>query len=103
MAYANRKNEEDWTKLKFLFYKDEFPGYKSPYECPDCVEKYEINSHKENEHSFVLKNLGKIPIKFNQISIQNTGCEGFGFKVLNCHPFSLEVGEEIILWMTYKP
>lgn len=41
------------------------------------------------KRSFTARNLGDIPIQVNSFHINGYPCEGFGFKVMDCDPFTL--------------
>lgn len=41
------------------------------------------------KRTFTAKNFGEVPITVYGLRVENNPCEGFGFKILNCHPFEL--------------
>uniref|UniRef100_A0A336KV56 CSON015221 protein n=1 Tax=Culicoides sonorensis TaxID=179676 RepID=A0A336KV56_CULSO len=41
------------------------------------------------KRTFTAKNYGEVPITVYGLRVENNPCEGFGFKILNCHPFEL--------------
>lgn len=38
---------------------------------------------------YKLRNFGNLAVKFEGLSIEQSGCRGFGFEIRNCHAFSL--------------
>lgn len=40
--------------------------------------------------SFKVENAGELPLTVMSMNINGYKCQGFGFEVLQCHPFSLE-------------
>lgn len=57
----------------------------------ECV-KDKFKYHNPNiaiKRSFTARNTGEIPILITNFYINDAVCEGYGFKVLNCAPFSL--------------
>ena len=40
--------------------------------------------------SFRVENAGELPLTVMSMNINGYGCQGFGFEVLQCQPFSLD-------------
>ena len=39
--------------------------------------------------SFTATNVGQLPVEVASMNINNYECEGYGFRILNCEPFTL--------------
>lgn len=53
--------------------------------------------------TITLSNIGSLPLKINNISIENTGCEGYGIKILQCDLFTLRPGENVDIDLLISP
>lgn len=58
----------------------------------DCERSGEATRKMPNltvKRSFMARNIGELPIEFHGFQINGNDCAGYGFKVLNCSPFTL--------------
>ncbi|KAL1506829.1 hypothetical protein ABEB36_006119 [Hypothenemus hampei] len=55
------------------------------------------------KESFMAKNLGEIPVHVTSFSINGYPCEGYGFKVINCEPFSLSANSSRKIDLAFTP
>ncbi|XP_066258230.1 transmembrane protein 131 [Euwallacea similis] len=55
------------------------------------------------KESFLAKNLGEIPVQVTSFSISGHQCEGFGFQVLNCDPFTLPPNSSRRIDLAFTP
>lgn len=70
-------------------------------ECPPGTKKLRLD--RPFRRRFTLKNDGNLPLQVTGISIQNSGCEGYGFRVEDCNEFTLEPNQEHELEITFIP
>ena len=87
--------------MNFKFHEEEIPFGENIEKCVHCFNR-KFFSNKITRF-FVLKNIGNLPMRINKISIQNSGCSGFGFHILNCQGFLVSPKEEYILKISFIP
>lgn len=56
-----------------------------------------------SKRSFTAKNHGEVPISIHAINIEESPCEGYGFKVLNCAPLQLQPNESRKIEIAFSP
>ena len=52
---------------------------------------------------FKAKNTGLTPIYISGFEIEGQPCEGYGFKVLNCEPFTIEPSQSVDVDIAFTP
>jgi hypothetical protein len=72
-----------FTQFSFLFNSSEFPNKLTRY--------------------FTIQNLGNLPLHFEKISIEQLGCSGYGFEIVNCDAFSLFPNQNYLLEISFSP
>ena len=61
-------------------------------------------THSNNiTRTITLSNVGNLSLKINNISIENTGCEGYGIKILQCDLFTLGPDENVDIDLVISP
>lgn len=53
--------------------------------------------------SFKVENTGELPLTVMSMNINGYKCQGFGFEVLQCHPFSLEHNSSSEITIAFTP
>lgn len=65
--------------------------YLKQYNPPSQIVRY-----------FKIKNFGNLPVKFERMSIEQSGCIGYGFEIRNCQAFSLSPNGYHILEIAFS-
>ena len=53
--------------------------------------------------TFIARNSGNLPLFIQEFSIDDGGCQKFGFRLHNCGKFSLKPGEHTSFTVSYRP
>ena len=67
------------------------------------VFEYEMENNENITRIITLTNVGNLNMEIKNISIENSGCEAFGIKILQCEEFNLKPGENIDIDIMIKP
>ncbi|VDM37502.1 unnamed protein product [Toxocara canis] len=78
-----------------------------PHHLSDCHNPKRL-THKlfttlTVKRSFTVLNSGEVPFTVVNMSLNNIPCENRGFKILNCHPFTLAPNQTHIIDIAYTP
>ena len=57
--------------------------------CVESTPKARIYPSFTVKGSFTATNAGQLPVEVASMNINNYECEGYGFRILNCEPFTL--------------
>ena len=63
----------------------------------------EMTQSNNITRTITLSNVGNLSLKINNISIENTGCEGYGIKILQCDLFTLGPDENVDIDLVISP
>uniref|UniRef100_A0A8C6WN05 Transmembrane protein 131 n=1 Tax=Neogobius melanostomus TaxID=47308 RepID=A0A8C6WN05_9GOBI len=70
----------------------------------DCTEKTKVREPNFTlKRTFRVENTGLLPITLRPAEINGQVCEGYGFKVLNCHEFTLRPNTSKDLTILFTP
>ena len=98
------EGDVDHKKMKFYIDRPEVPivDAKNCHECPPGTKKLRLD--RPFKRRFTLKNDGNLPLEITGISIQNLGCEGYGFSIdEDCTGFTLDPNQEHDLEIKFIP
>lgn len=68
-----------------------------------CEKKTTANVLVSSKRTFTAKNYGEVPLSIYGMRIENDLCVGYGFKVLNCDPFTLQPNESKKIEIGFSP
>ncbi|KAG5666859.1 hypothetical protein PVAND_014867 [Polypedilum vanderplanki] len=68
-----------------------------------CEKKTGANILISSKRTFTAKNYGEVPLDIYGIRIEGDLCVGYGFKVLNCEPFTLQPNESRKIEIGFSP
>jgi hypothetical protein len=64
------------------------------------IDSFESNFIRKN---IIMKNVGNLPYRINNITLENSGCEGFGIKINNCNGMTLKPEDSEIITISIEP
>ncbi|XP_068449011.1 transmembrane protein 131 isoform X2 [Clinocottus analis] len=70
----------------------------------DCTDRVKVKEPNFTlKRTFRVENTGLLPITIRSAQINGQACEGYGFKVLNCHEFALKPNASKDLVILFTP
>jgi hypothetical protein len=79
------------------------PGNATPLQFEIIDRHMKTCEKKPVKRSFTAKNYGEVPFTIYGMRVENELCVGYGFKVYNCEPFTLQPNESKKIEIGFSP